>query len=99
MPIDWKKHARTVLRSLGEDVTWTHAGTPATVTGVFTEPFREVQVGEIAIGGSMPHFSAAAEDLVGVAKGDTITRGAIVYTVRDVQADEPTGLTVLPLER
>lgn len=99
MPIDWKKHARTVLRRLGEAVTWTHAGTGVVVTGVFTEPFREIQMGEVAVGGSMPHFAAAAEDLAGVAKGDTITRGAVVYTVRDVQGGQPTGLTVLPLER
>jgi hypothetical protein len=89
-----------ILARLGEDVSFTHGvGSPVTVRGLFLAPYQSASFGgDLAIASSNPRFAALSSDLPIVAKGDTITRGAIVYKVLAPQADDPSGVTVLELE-
>lgn len=100
--MDWSQHIRRILAHLGEDVTFTHAGgSPVSVRGMFVSPYAELLPGIGAgIDGSKPHFAAMTADLLpSVAEDDTIVRGALTYKVKDIQAQDPGGFTLLQLEK
>ena len=98
--MDWAAHLGVVLSSLGEDVTFTHGtGSPATIRGVFQNPYQAGSLGPVGVTGANPTFAALTSDLAGVAVGDTITRGGIAYKVRVVQPEDPGGFTVLELRK
>lgn len=89
-----------VLSGLGEDVTFTHGtGTPATVRGVFQNPYQAGDVGLVGVAGTTPSFAVLTSEIGTVSKDDTIVRGAVTYKVRAVRADDPVGVTVLDLRR
>lgn len=98
--MDWASHMRRILARLGEDVTWTHGGSPATVRGLFLGPHREVSLGDqVIVAGEDPMFAAMATDLPGLAGGDTILRGGTTYTVKPALEPDPvSGVTVMQLE-
>jgi hypothetical protein len=97
--LDWAVHLRRILSRLGEDATFTPAGgEAATVKGIYTEAHRAMSFGPIEVSSSYPTFGVMTEDVPGVARGDALTVSGTAYTVRDVQADEPGGVTVLELE-
>lgn len=95
--MDWASHMRRVLVRLGEAATFTHGTAQTAVTGVFTSPYERLSLGGLEVSSSLPTFAAMADDLPSVAKGDSITRGTAQYTVEDVRADDPSGVTVLDL--
>lgn len=98
--MDWAGHMGRVLSVLGEDVTFTHGtGTPATVRGVFTMPYRAADLGIVGVTGTDPVFSALSSALGSVSMGDTILRGAITYKVKVVRADDPSGVVHLELKK
>jgi hypothetical protein len=97
--VDWAHHVGRILARMGEDVTFTHGGTPSTVRGVFFMPYQAAQVGIAGVTGTNPHFAGMSAELPSVAVGDTITRGAVVYTIKVKKADAPGGFTVLELQR
>lgn len=89
-----------ILARLGEDVSYTHAGgSPVTVRGMYLAPYQSAPLGgDVILASSNPRFVALTSGLPLVKKGDTITRGAVVYTVIVPQPDVPAGLTVLELQ-
>jgi hypothetical protein len=97
--VDWATHIRRILDRLGEDVTWTHSGSPATVRGIYLEPYREITLGEVGVGGSMPRFVVMTADVPALAVGDTIARGATTWRVSVPEPDALGGFTVLQLEK
>jgi hypothetical protein len=99
--VDWAQHVRRVLAILGEDASYSHAGGGGvTVHGMFLAPYQSAVLGDVAIAGSNPRFAAMSADLALVAVNDTITRGGVTYTVvPPIEADDPSGLTVLQLQK
>lgn len=86
-----------ILARLGEDATFTHGTAQSAVTGIFTSPYERLSLGALEVSSELPTFAAMASDLPSVAKGDSLTRGTTQYTIEDVRADDPSGITVLEL--
>lgn len=90
---------RRILSRLGEDATFTHAGgSPVSVRGVFVAPHNAIAFAGLEVSSTLPRFAAMSADLASVAVDDTLAIGADSYTVRDVQPDRTSGVTVLELE-
>lgn len=98
--VAWASHMRRILAQLGEDVIWTHGGSPVTVRGVYLAPHRQVSLGEMVIvGDEDPMFAVMADDVPGLAGGDTIQRGSTTYKVKpSLEPDPVSGVTVMQLE-
>lgn len=91
---------RRILSQLGEDVTFTHgAGSPASVRGVFLNPYLAAQLGDVGFTGTNPVFSTMTVDIGVVSPGDTLLRGATTYKVKAARPDEPSGVVHLELKR
>lgn len=91
---------RHVIATLGEDVVFTHGtGSPATIRGVFQNPYLAGDVGAVGVSGTNPSFAAMTADIGAVANNDTLVRGAVTYKVRVVRPDDPSGVTVLELRK
>lgn len=98
--MDWTVHMRRVLTLLGEDVAYsTGTGAPATVRGVFLTQFLAQQLGLPSVTGSNPQFAYMTADISGSPVGGSIVRGAVTYTVKVKQPDDPSGITVLELRK
>lgn len=98
--MDWAAHLGVVLDKLGEDVTFTHGtGAPATIRGVFENPYLAGDVGQVGVTGTNPRFSVLTSEIGDVDKGDTILRSSTTYRVLVVRPDDPSGVTVLELRR
>lgn len=86
----------------GETASYARAVGPAVpIAGIFTAAHSAAApMGDWpGVSTTAPVFTCAAAGLpAGAAAGDTITRGAAVWTVRDIQPDG-TGLARLILER
>ena len=97
--MDWAAHIGRILSRLGEDATFTHAGSSAaSVRGMFTAPYERLPSGlDGGFDASLPRFAALTADLPGAAQNDTLARGGVTYTIVDVQHDDPGGFTVLQL--
>lgn len=65
---------------------------------MYTAPHQTVQLGSMEISSSWPTFAAMSSALPAVAVGDAISVAAGSFTVRDVQPDRTSGLTVMELE-
>lgn len=98
--VAWAGHMRRILAQLGEDVTWTHAGSPVTVRGIFLAPHRQVNLGEmVVVAAEDPMFAAMAADMPALAGGDTLQRGSTTYKVKPALEPDPvSGVTVMQLE-
>ena len=102
--MDWGKHMRRILARLGEDATYRPfgGGSPSTVRGMYLAPFQNANFGDVAlIGTSDPQFSGMSADMPAVARGDTLEYPAgsgMIYKVRNVEPNAPSGLAVLQLE-
>jgi hypothetical protein len=98
--MDWAGHLGVILSTLGEDVAFTHGtGTPATIRGVFENPYLAGDVGSVGVSGTNPSFATLTADIGTVTINDTILRGAITYKVRAVRPDDPAGITVMDLRK
>lgn len=98
--MDWAIHIRRILARLGEDVTWTHLGSPATVRGIYVSPYAQVTLGgTVAIAGSDPMFATMSADVPALADGDDLLRGATAYKVRAPEPDELGGFVMMKLEK
>lgn len=98
--MDWASHIGRILARLGEDATFTHGTAQSTVTGIFVSPFAHLPAGLPAgFAASEPRFAAMTADLPSVALDDTITRGTVGYKVKDIEPDDPSGVTVLVLQK
>ena len=94
--MDWAFHMQRILTQLGEDAVCTHGtGAPATVRGMFLQPFRDIQGNMIEA--SDPRFAGLTTDLATITHGDTVVRGGITYTVGGVEPDGVSGITELRL--
>lgn len=98
--MNWSVHIRRILARLGEDATFTHAGgSPASVRGLFTQPYAQVDLaGSVIVAGSNPVFVTMSADVPLVASGDTLVRGAVTFNVVGVEPDVVGGFVVLQLE-
>lgn len=98
--VDWAAHMGRIFTRLGEDVTYTRGTGSTTVRGVFLSPFEAAGLGVAGVTAANPHFALPTSDLPsGATAGDTISRGAITYTVRVKKPEDPGGFTVLELRR
>lgn len=69
-----------------------------TIEGILDNAYEDVAAGgPVPFAMSHPHFSCRTTDVPGVARGDTLTIGTVIYTIRNIEPDG-TGLTVLMLE-
>lgn len=85
---------------LGEDATFTHGTAASSVRGFYSEPYTVLPAGlDAGFGASEPRFAAMTADLPSVALADTITRGSVQYTIVEVQPEDPSGVTVLRLQK
>lgn len=100
--VDWASHMRRILAKLGEDVTWTHAGSPLTVRGLYLGPHRQMNLGDVVVvAAEDPMFIAMAADMPSLAGGDTILvqRTSVTYKVKPALEPDPvSGVTVMQLE-
>lgn len=101
--MDWASHMRRIVAHplVGDDATFTHGtGQPASVKGRFFSPYVEVLPGLAGgIDASKPHFAAMTSDLPSVAQGDVVALTSGTYNVVNIQPDDPSGITVLELEK
>jgi len=99
--MDWASHMRRILARLGEDATFTHGTSqPSSVRGMFVASYQALPAGiDMGFASSEPRFAAMTADLPSVAQADTLVRGGITYRVVDIQPDDPSGLTVLQLQK
>lgn len=86
----------------GDDATFTHGtGQPSSLKGRFFSPYIELLPG-IGGGGidvSKPRFAAMAADVPSVVQGDVVVLTFGTYNVVDVQPDDPSGITLLELQK
>jgi hypothetical protein len=99
--MDWAPHMRRILSRLGEDATFTHGSAQtSSVKGIFVSPYSQMPAGLPAgFASSEPRFAAMTEDLPSVEQQDTITRGTVDYKITDIQPDDPSGVTMLVLQK
>jgi hypothetical protein len=75
-----------------------NGGTATTITVIFDNEFIPVDTGaSVSFAMQQPKVMARTADLPGVAEGDTLSVGGVVYIIRIVMSDG-TGMTELMLE-
>ena len=85
------------LSRFGTAATWSVGGVP--VTGIFDSGYQATQLGlDVGVEGARYAFTCAAAAVPTAAQGQTLTIGAVVYTIRSVQPDG-TGLVLLLLHK
>lgn len=90
---------RRILARLGQDAQWTHGAAEAvTVRGVYAAPYAVSPLAQVGVASSDPTFAAMSADLQGVARGDALAIGAVVYTVVRIEPDPVSGVVMLGLE-
>lgn len=102
--MDWASHLRPVVTVLGEDVTYIdYTGSSATVRGVFSSAYQAADLGSVGVAGSGPSFAAMTADLPRADTRATLRRTEgntlVIYKVRAVHPDDPSGFTVLELRK
>lgn len=91
MTVELDRHRRAMLRRWGEDIAFG----AETFRAIFDDEHRE----DLDVSSTRPQLTVETKDVddLGIARGDTVTRGTTSYTVRDIQPDG-TGITLLDLE-
>lgn len=100
--MDWAPHMRRILSNLGEDATFTHGtGQASSVRGLYLSPYAEILPGGFGSGIDVtkPHFAVMTADVPLVTQGDTIICSGGTFDVVTPEADAPSGITVLRLEK
>lgn len=93
---------RRILSTLGEDATHTRGVTSTALRGLFTRPYQQLDLGaSVKVTGAHPTFAVMTADLpssTGLVD-DTLVRAGVTYTVKRVEADDPSGITVFELKK
>lgn len=100
MAVETAADRAAMLADFGQSVTYTHSGSPTTLTGIFDNEFYEAdaQAG-VTFVSAQPRLVVRTADLPnGADYGDTLVTNGITYTVKIIQADG-TGITTLVLEK
>ena len=79
--------ARRLVDKFGRDFIWTpQAGAPVTVKGIFDHNYMD-DTGGFGIQTYSASVQVVADDVEGIAAGDTWTDGAVDYTVKQLEPD------------
>ena len=74
---------RTMLNDFGVSATLTDvsASTSTTVKGIFSNESEEVDVGDIQVEGTEPHFNCVYDDVSQAVENDTLLIGSTTYKI------------------
>src|SRR5262245_23309793 len=75
--------------------TWSLANTKVRV--IFDNGYASVQLGDVEVSSTSPQAIADAEEMEGVAVGQTLKVSGVLYTIRNVQPDGQ-GIVTLTLQ-
>ena len=78
---------RIFLGSFSEKVTLGLTGTPRVIDAIFDNAFYDQSLGQTTLDTTAPRITALDTDLVGVARGQSITVRGTAYDVLQVQPD------------
>ena len=85
----------------GEFGTWALISRPGgqarRVAGIYDDPYLAGDLGQYTADTSQPRFTCKAEDVVDVARGDTVLIGRQVYDVLSAPQGDGTGIAVIEL--
>lgn len=76
-----------------------HDGTTRQVAGIFDDPYLNAELGEYELDTTRPRFTCKAADVVGVARGDTVTIGGETFDVMTSPQGDGEGVAMLDLAR
>ena len=93
MSVETAADRTAMLADYGSTVTKADA---STFTGIFDNDFLAVDLDESEVESTEPTLLARTADVSGLAHGDSLTIGAVSYTVRGIQPDG-TGMTQIML--
>ncbi len=86
------------LADFGVSATYTHAGTPATISVIFDNEYVPANLGGIEVESLGPAATCKTSDVSNAAHGDTVVINSVTYYITGVHPDG-TGMTVLLLSR
>ncbi len=87
------------IDDFGTSATFTHSGTPSTVSGIFDNDFIEVDAGGgVPFAMQQPRFLTPTAGVTTAVEDDTLVISAVTYKIK-VRQDDGTGMTTLILEK
>lgn len=97
--MDYGLTTAAILATQGEPMTVTVGGTPHPITAAFLAPHMGATFAGVPINRPEPQLLARAADWLatGAGPGDTVERGATVYTIVDNVVADDSGSVLVPL--